>query len=156
MSWNLFEQTTSWHWEKSRWGQNPQLPVSERKGRKKNLINIKLHRAALETSRDDGSRGRTFKINPLVKCSETVQAFIKYQENSDLHFFQFDYTVRTEPETWEPVMKHPPTDIIIANTVITPLTRALNTLPNVTTPGMDQGNRVKNRGEHTLVATTVA
>lgn len=29
-------------------------------------------------------------------------------------FFQFDYTVRTEPETQESVMKHPPTDAIIA------------------------------------------
>ena len=53
-------------------------------------------------------------------------------------------------------MKHPPTDTVIANTVITPLTRALNTLPNVTTPAMDQRSRVKSRGELSPVASTVA
>lgn len=53
-------------------------------------------------------------------------------------------------------MKHPPTDTIIANTVITSLTRALNTLPNVTTPGTDQRSTVKNQGELSRVANTVA
>ena len=33
---------------------------------KKNLINIKLHRAALEISRDEGSRGRTLKKKILL------------------------------------------------------------------------------------------
>jgi len=73
--------------------------LSQRGKREKNLINIKLHRAALEISGDEGSRGRTLTKYPLAKCSKTVHAFSSYQENSDLHFFQFDYTVRTEPET---------------------------------------------------------
>jgi len=42
-------------------------------------------------------------------------------------------------------MKHAPADTIIANMVITPLTRAFNTLPNVNTPGMYQRSGVKNR-----------
>lgn len=73
-------------------------------------------------------------------------AFNKYHKHSDLHFFQFDYAVRTQPETWEPAMKHTPADTIIANMVITPLTRAFNALPNVSTPGMPQRSWVKNRG----------
>jgi len=52
-------------------------------------------------------------------------------------------------------MKHTPTDTIIEKTVITPLTSALNTLPNITTPGMDQRSRVKDRGKLRPVASTV-
>lgn len=51
---NLFEKTTFWHWEWSRWGQHPQLPVPEKEGKEtenergggqeRNMKNIELHR----------------------------------------------------------------------------------------------------------------
>lgn len=54
-------------------------------------------------------------------------------------------------------MKHPLTDTIIANTVITPLIRVLNTFPNVTTlQGWIREVGLKNGGELSPVASTVA